>query len=52
VGDDGHGVVALIAQHYLIPAAKKQVDAMLAADTDPLTKHDIASEATWADKVP
>ena len=48
--DDGHGVVAPIAQHYLTPAAKKQVDAMLAADTDPLTKHDIASEATWADK--
>ncbi len=49
-GDDGHKVVALIAQHYLTPAAKKQVDAMLAADTDPLTQHDMASEATWADK--
>src|SRR5258708_5153091 len=23
---------------------------MLAADTDPLTQHDIASEATWADR--
>jgi hypothetical protein len=49
-GDDGHKAVALIAQHYLTPAARKQVNAMLAADTDPLTKHDIASEATWADK--
>jgi hypothetical protein len=49
-GDDGHKVVALIAQHYLTPAAKKQVGAMLAADTDPLTQHDIASEATWADR--
>jgi len=49
-GDDGHKAVALIAQHYLIPAAKRQVDAMLAADTDSLTMHDIASEATWADK--
>jgi hypothetical protein len=45
-GDDGHKAVALIAQHYLTPAVKRQVDAMLAADTDPLTKHDIASEAT------
>jgi hypothetical protein len=49
-GDDGHKTVALIAQHYLTPAAKKQINAMLAADTDPLTKHDFASEATWADK--
>jgi hypothetical protein len=49
-GDDGHKVVALIAEHYLTPVAKKQVDAMLAADTDSLTQHDIASEATWADK--
>lgn len=49
-GDDGHKVVALIADHYLTPAARKQVAAMLAADTDPLTQHDIASEATWADR--
>jgi hypothetical protein len=49
-GDDGHKTIALIAEHYLTPAAKRQVDAMLAADTDNLTKHDIASEATWADR--
>lgn len=49
-GDDGHKTVALIAEHYLTPTTKRQVDALLAADTDPLTKHDIASEATWADK--
>jgi hypothetical protein len=49
-GDDGHKVVALIADHYLTPSAKKQVGALLAAGTDPLTQHDIASEATWADK--
>ena len=50
-GDDGHKTVALIAQHYLTPAAKTMVDAMLAADTDNnLTAHDFASEATWADK--
>jgi hypothetical protein len=49
-GDDGHKVVALIAEHYLTPSAKKQVDSLLAADTDGLTAHDIASEATWADR--
>jgi S1/P1 Nuclease len=30
--------------------AVAQIKAMLAADTDNLTKHDIASAATWADK--
>jgi hypothetical protein len=45
-GDDGHMTVALIAQHYLTPAVRTQVTAMLEADTDPLTKHDIASQAT------
>ena len=49
-GDDGHRAVALIAQQCLTPSAKNQVAAMLAADPDPLTQHDIASEATWADK--
>jgi hypothetical protein len=48
--DDGHKTIALIAQHYLTPSAKTKVDAMLAADTDNLTKHDMASAATWADK--
>jgi S1/P1 Nuclease len=49
-GDDGHKTVALIAQQCLTPDVKKKVTAMLAADTDNLTQHDIASEATWADK--
>jgi hypothetical protein len=49
-GDDGHKAIALIAEHYLTPAAKRQVEALLAADTDNLTKHDIASAATWADR--
>jgi hypothetical protein len=49
-GDDGHKTVALIAQQCLTPAAKQQVTALLATDTDNLTRHDIASEATWADK--
>jgi hypothetical protein len=49
-GDDGHKVVALIADHYLTQDVRRIVTAMLAADPDPLTAHDIASEATWADK--
>jgi hypothetical protein len=48
-GEEGHRVIALIADHYLTPEVKQKVDAMLAADTDTLTKHDIASEAIWAE---
>src|SRR5262249_33612830 len=49
-GDEGHMTVAQIAEHYLQTAVKAKITAMLAADTDGLTKHDFASEATWADK--
>src|SRR5262249_15960414 len=42
-GDDGHKVVALIAQSFLDTNALKRVNALLAADTDSLTAHDIAS---------
>jgi hypothetical protein len=49
-GDEGHKVIALIAEHYLESAVRSKVATLLAADTDTLTAHDIASEATWADK--
>jgi hypothetical protein len=49
-GDDGHKVVSLIAENYLTLGAKQQVEALLAADTDELTRHDIANAATWADR--
>jgi S1/P1 Nuclease len=49
-GDEGHKVIALIAEHYLDPAARAKVAGLLAADADTLTDHEIASEATWADK--
>jgi S1/P1 Nuclease len=49
-GDDGHKVIALMAEHYLTKEAKAQVDSLLAANTSPLTAHDIASAATWADR--
>jgi hypothetical protein len=49
-GDEGHKIIALIAEHYLEPAVRLKVTTLLAADTDTLTAHDIANEATWADK--
>jgi len=49
-GDDGDKVVALIAQSFLEKDVRKRVNALLSADTDSLTAHDIASAATWADK--
>ena len=48
-GDEAHAIIALVAEHYLDPAVHDQVMALLATDKDKLTKHDIASEATWAD---
>jgi hypothetical protein len=50
LGDEGHQVVALIAQSLLDADVRKRINALLAADTDDLTAHDIASAATWADK--
>ena len=50
-GDEGHEIIALIAVHYMRPQVLATVNAMLAADQgNDLTAHDIASEATWADK--
>jgi S1/P1 Nuclease len=49
-GDEADEIVALLADHYLDPAVHDQVTAMLAANTDKLTRHDIASESVWADK--
>src|SRR6476620_4290843 len=52
-GLEGHRAVALIADRLLQqaePAARGKVQSLLATDKDNrLTKHDIASEATWAD---
>ena len=49
-GDDGHKVIAHIAEHYLYSRAREQIQALLAADRDTLTLGDFASRATWADK--
>jgi hypothetical protein len=48
--DEGHEIVALIAEHYLDQAARTTVAMLLVLDTDTLTDHDLASEATWAGK--
>ena len=49
-GDEGHEVIGLIAEHYLEPAVRRRVQALLAGDESGLTAKDIAHEATWADK--
>jgi hypothetical protein len=50
-GDEGHEVVALIADHYLQPAVRTKVNSILATDTSQLTPNqNIDMEATWADK--
>ena len=48
-GNEGHEIIALIAENYLAPATRAAVDHLLADDHDSLTATDIASRATWAD---
>src|ERR1700731_2537570 len=50
-GDEGHEVIGLIADHYLEPAVRTKVIAILAGDATHLTPPtQLDSEATWADK--
>jgi hypothetical protein len=50
-GDEGHEIVALIAQHYLDPQVRLRVQQLLATDASGLvTDRSMASEATWADR--
>jgi hypothetical protein len=49
-GDDGHKTIAILAEQYLEPSVKTKIAAMLDADPDNLTPHDLASAATWAAK--
>jgi hypothetical protein len=50
-GDEGHAIVALIADHYLAPQARDQVRALLDGDRSGLvTDTSIASESVWADR--
>ncbi len=50
-GDEGHEIVGLVADHYLDPAVRAKVNAILSDDTTHLTPDiSIGYEATWADK--
>jgi hypothetical protein len=50
-GDEGHEIVALIAQHYLDAPVRARVQALLAADVSALVPDtSMASEAMWADR--
>jgi len=49
-GDEGHEVIALVAEHFLTPAARVAVERILAGDDSGLAAHDMAAQATWADK--
>ncbi len=49
-GDDGHRIVALVAEQQLTPAVRARVRSLLAADTSGLTDTTLADQATWADK--
>jgi hypothetical protein len=50
-GDEGHRIVALVAQHYLSVRTQRRVQALLAQDGSGLTPDtSMASEATWADR--
>ena len=53
-GAEGHRLVADIALHFLTPAARKAVDALLAADAelDPDSRiRSLADASVWADEV-
>jgi hypothetical protein len=48
--DEGHRIVALIAEHYLQPPVRERVQVLLESDHSGLTADtSMASEATWAD---
>ncbi|MDI3260207.1 MAG: S1/P1 nuclease [Sinobacteraceae bacterium] len=48
-GPEGHAIAARIAVREMSARTRARVEDLLAADRDPLTAHDIASAASWAD---
>ena len=51
-GDEGHEIIGRIADHYLKPAVRAKINAILAGDTTHLTANSgMVSETTWADKL-
>ncbi|HWW19377.1 MAG TPA: S1/P1 nuclease [Steroidobacteraceae bacterium] len=50
-GDEGHAVVALIAEHYLQPTVRERVRLLLEADSTGLVaERSMAGESVWADR--
>ena len=50
-GDEGHEIIALIADHVLAPAVRAKIGQLLGGDESALTAdRGIAAEATWADR--
>ena len=49
-GNEGHQIIALIAQTMLTERTTEAVQGLLAEDKDGLTKSDFPSRATWADE--
>ncbi len=49
-GDQGHQIVALVADHFLEIEVRNRVNALLTGDDTGLTPKDLAHEATWADR--
>jgi S1/P1 Nuclease len=49
-GNEGHEIIALIAEQFLEPVTRAEVSATLSVDPDSITAHDIASESVWADR--
>lgn len=51
-GEDGHRVIALVADHYLTPATRQRIATTLAFDGGlaPAVPRDIASAGPWADR--
>lgn len=49
-GDDGHRIIALLAEPHLTAPVRAKVRALLAGDTSGLTGPSFADQATWADK--
>jgi hypothetical protein len=49
-GDEGHRIIALVGDRFLEISVRTKITAMLAADADTLSAHDISGAATWADR--
>jgi len=50
-GDEGHRIIALIAEQYLQPAVRRRIEKLLASDDSGLlSTQSIAAEAVWADR--